>query len=80
MLNAPGQAPGDFATLRNLTLNGGAGTVARAGRRLRHVHRERRQRGCVLGVAGATEPSVYDLQGLMLNGGAQAARRSARSS
>ena len=28
VLNGPGQSPGDFATLRNLTLNGGAGTVA----------------------------------------------------
>ena len=28
VLNAPGQSPGDFATVRNLTLNGGAGTVA----------------------------------------------------
>jgi hypothetical protein len=70
VVNQPSQAPTDFASLRNLTLNGGAGEVtvpagvygsftANSGTRLR------------LGVAGATEPSVYDLQGLALNGGSQ---------
>ncbi|MET0553337.1 MAG: MBG domain-containing protein [Vicinamibacteria bacterium] len=69
VLNAPGQSPGDFATVRNLTLNGGAGTVAvppgaygafvaNGGSAL------------VLGVAGAIEPSLYDLRSLTLNGGA----------
>ncbi len=28
VLNGSGQNPGDFATIRNLTLNGGAGQVA----------------------------------------------------
>lgn len=67
-LNSPGQSPGDFATLRDLTLNGSAGTVAvpagtygrftaNGGSRLR------------LGVAGDTTPAVYNLQGLTLNGG-----------
>jgi endo-1,4-beta-xylanase len=69
VLNAPGQSPGDFATLRNLTLNGGAGAVAvppgaygafvaNGGSAL------------VLGVAGAAEASVYHLQSLAVNGGA----------
>lgn len=69
VLNTPGQSPGDFATVRNLTLNGGAGSVAvppgaygafvaNGGSAL------------VLGVAGSTEPSVYDLSALTLNGGA----------
>ena len=69
VLNAPGQSPGDFATVRNLTLNGGAGAVAvppgAYGSLLANGGS-----AFVLGVAGATEPSVYDLQGLALNGGA----------
>ena len=65
-LSAAGQSIGAPATLRNLTLNGktgqvavppgtyGAFTVNGAG-------------GFTLGVAGATEPSVYNLQSLTLN-------------
>jgi autotransporter-associated beta strand protein len=67
-LNTAGQSAGDFATLRNLTLNSGAGacavppgtygrfTVNGAGT-------------LVLGVAGATEPAIYNLQSLTLNTG-----------
>ncbi len=69
-LNAGGQSAGDFTTLRDLTLNGGAGAVpvppgtyrtfiANSGSAL------------VFGVAGATEPVIYNLQRLTLNGGAQ---------
>jgi rhamnogalacturonan endolyase len=68
-LNAPGQSPGDFATLRNLTLNGGAGAVTvPAGAYGAFVVNG--GSALVLGVAGASEPSVYDLQALTLNGGA----------
>jgi len=67
-LNNAGQTPGDFATLRSLTLNSGVGAVAvpagtygsftaNSGSRL------------VLGIAGATEPAVYNLQSLTLNSG-----------
>jgi fibronectin type 3 domain-containing protein len=69
-LNSSSSSLGDPATLRNLTLNGSAGarelppgtygTLSASG-----------TSALVLGVVGATEPSVYNLQGLTLNGGAQ---------
>jgi GH35 family endo-1,4-beta-xylanase len=69
VLNTPGQDPGDFATLRNVTLNGNVGVVAvppgRYGTFVVNGHS-----GLTLGVAGTTEAAVYDLQGLALNGGA----------
>lgn len=66
-LNQAGQSPGDFTTLRNLTLNGNVGSVtvppgvygdftANGGS------------GFTLGVAGATTPAVYAFQRLTLNG------------
>ena len=66
-LNSAGQSPGDFATLRNLTLNGNAGELvvppgtygaftANGSSRL------------VFGIVGGTEPVVYNLQSLTLNG------------
>ncbi len=69
VLSAPGQSPGDFATLRNLTLNSGAGLVAvPPGTYGSFVANG--PAGFVLGVAGATTPAAYALQGLTLNGGA----------
>jgi hypothetical protein len=67
-LNTAGQSAGDFTTLRSLTLNSNVGAVAvpagtygaftaNSGSRL------------VLGVAGATEPAIYNLQALTLNSG-----------
>jgi O-glycosyl hydrolase/cytoskeletal protein CcmA (bactofilin family) len=69
-LHRPDESPGDFATLRNLTLSSNAGLVsvppgtygsfsANAGS------------GFVLGRADAPEPSVYNLQNLTLNGGSR---------
>jgi rhamnogalacturonan endolyase len=70
IISNPSQSVGDWATARNLTLNGDAGsfappagaygafTVNGAGR-------------LVLGVPGATRPSVYYFQNLVLNSGAQ---------
>ncbi|MDD2764572.1 MAG: Ig-like domain-containing protein [Opitutaceae bacterium] len=69
-ISAPNQDPGDFQTLRNLTLNGDVGQVivppgtygdftANGGS------------GFTLGVAGATQPAVYNLQRLTLNGQAR---------
>lgn len=66
-LSDPGQSPGDFATLKDLTLNGNAGQVAvppgtygrfsaGAGSSL------------VLGIATATAPAAYNFQELLLNG------------
>jgi rhamnogalacturonan endolyase len=67
VLNSPGQSPGDFATLRNLTLNGNVGAVAvPAGTYGTFIVNG--NSSLVLGVAGASEPAVYNLQGLVLNG------------
>lgn len=66
-LNSAGQSPGDFATLRNLTLNGNVGDVAiPAGTYGSFIVNG--NSSLVLGVAVATTPSVYNLQGLTLNG------------
>jgi hypothetical protein len=64
-LNSPSQSAGDFSTLKNLTLNSGAGQVtvppgtygafiANGG-------------SFVFGVAGSTQPAIYNLQSLTLN-------------
>ena len=66
-LNSPGQSPGDFATLRNLTLNGNAGQLAVPAGTYGAFTVNGSSR-LVFGVAGATEPSVYNLQSLTLNG------------
>jgi endoglucanase len=68
-LNNANQSAGDFATVRNLTLNGNVGSVSvPAG-----VYGSITVNGnntLVLGQAGATEPAVYELQSLTLNGNA----------
>jgi endo-1,4-beta-xylanase len=70
VLNSPSQSPGDFATIRNLTLNGNTGQVAvPAG--TYGLLTANGNSGFTLGVASATEPSVYNLQGLTLNGGSR---------
>lgn len=69
-LNSAGQPVGDWATLRNLTLNGGVGQVpvppgnygdftANGGGAF------------VFGTVGATSPAIYNLQRINLNGQAQ---------
>jgi len=69
-LNNPSQSPGDFATLRNLTLNNNAGSVTvPAG--TYGSFAVNGSSSLVLGVAGATEPAVYNLQGLAVNGSGQ---------
>jgi endo-1,4-beta-xylanase len=69
-INTPGQSPGDFATIRNLTLNGNAGElVVPAG--TYGVLTANGSSSFVLGAPNATEPSVYNLQGLTLNGGSR---------
>ena len=68
-INAPSQDPGDFATIRTLTLNSQAGAVAvPAGTYGTFVANG--PSAFVLGVAGATTPSIYNLQSLTLNSGA----------
>ncbi len=67
-LNSPGQNPGDFATLRNLILNGNVGAVGvPAGTYGTFIVNG--SSSLVLGVAGTTVPAVYNLQGLVVNGG-----------
>ena len=69
-LNSAGQSPGDFATLRNLTLNGNAGSVAVPAGTYGRLTANGNS-SLVLGVAGSTAPAVYNLQGLTLNGNSQ---------
>jgi endo-1,4-beta-xylanase len=70
VLNSPGQSPGDFATLRNLTLNGNAGAVA-VPPGTYGSFTGNGGTAFVLGVAGSSQPAVYNLQGLTLNGGSR---------
>jgi rhamnogalacturonan endolyase len=66
-LNKAGDTPGDFATLRNLTLNGNAGQVA-VPPGTYGAFTVNANSSLVLGVAGSPTPAVYNLQGLVLNG------------
>jgi len=66
-INSSGQSAGDFSTLKNLTLNGNAGTYTvppgAYGTFIANGNS-----GFALGVAGATTPAEYDFQNLTLNG------------
>jgi hypothetical protein len=68
-LNTSNQSAGDFATLRDLTLNGDAGAVAIPAGSYGSFTANG-EAGFVLGVPGATEPAHYQLQNLTLNGNA----------
>ena len=68
VLNSRGQSPGDFGTIRHLILNSHAGQVT-VPPGTYGVLIANGNSGFVLGVAGATEPTVYNLQGLLVNGG-----------
>ncbi|MDQ5977826.1 MAG: Chitodextrinase [Verrucomicrobiota bacterium] len=65
-LNNSTESPGDFVTLRNLTLNSKVGQIAvppgTYGSFIANAGS-----GFALGVAGATSPAVYDFQNLTLN-------------
>jgi len=66
-ITAAGQSAGNFATLRNLTLNGNVGQYAiPAGTYGDFIANG--GSGFTLGVAGATQAAVYNLQHLTLNG------------
>ncbi len=67
ILNSPGGSVGDFATLRDLTLNGNAGTVNVPPGAYRNFIANGGT-GFVFGVAGSTQPAVYNLRSLTLNG------------
>ncbi len=67
VLNSVDASPGDFASLRHLTLTGDAGSMAIPP----GVYGEftaNGQSGFTLGIAGATQPAVYAFQRLTLNG------------
>lgn len=66
-INAPGQSPGDFATLRHLTLNGNAGQFTIPAGTYGNFTANGGS-GFTLGVVGATQPAVYHFQRLTLNG------------
>jgi autotransporter-associated beta strand protein len=65
-LSNAGQSPGDFATLRNLTLNSNVGPVAVPPGTYGSFNANNNS-GFVLGVPGATEPATYHFQNLTLN-------------
>ena len=69
-LNRCAQSPGNFATLRNLTLNGNAGQVAVPPGTYGDFTASGGS-GFILGVAGSTKPAGYSLQHLTLNGNAR---------
>ncbi|HWA27178.1 MAG TPA: MBG domain-containing protein, partial [Lacunisphaera sp.] len=66
-MNSASQSPGDFATLRNLTLSGSAGMVAVPSGTYGNFSASGNS-GFILGVAGSTEPAVYNLQNLSVGG------------
>ncbi len=70
VLNGPGQGAGDFTSVRNLTLNSGVGLITLPPGTYGNLTANGGS-GFVLGVAGATAPAVYNLQGLTLNGNSQ---------
>jgi RHS repeat-associated protein len=69
-LNNASDSAGDFATLRDLTLNGNAGTRTVPPGTYRNF-RANGNSGFIFGVAGSSQPSVYNLNALDLNGNAR---------
>jgi len=69
-LNNVSQSPDDFATIRNLTLNSNAG-IRSVPPGAYDTFTANGNAGFILGVQGATEPSVYSFQSLVLNGNSQ---------
>jgi endoglucanase len=65
-VDKPGQSLGDPATLRHVTLNAKAGEVALPPGVYGNITANG-SAGVILGVAGATEPAVYELQALTLS-------------
>jgi len=69
-LNKAGQSAGDFATVRNITLNGSVGQVAVPPGNYGDITVNGAS-SLALGSAGASKPSSYGLQRLTLNGNAR---------
>ena len=68
VLKSPGESAGDFTTVRDLTLKDGVGRVALPAGTYRAVSASTGS-GLTLGVVGAAQPAVYNLQALMLGEG-----------
>lgn len=66
VISTASQSIGDFATLKNLTLNGSAG-IREIPPGTYGAFAVNGSSGLVLGVEGATEPAVYNFQSLTLN-------------
>lgn len=71
ILNNPNESPGDWTTLRNLTLNGAAGQIAVPAGAYGDFTANGASAGFTLGIAGATVPSAYSFQRVTLNGASQ---------
>lgn len=67
-LNSSSDAPGSFATLRDLTLNSGVGSIA-VPPGAYGTFMANGGSGFTLGTAGSTVPAVYSFQNLVLNAG-----------
>lgn len=67
VINNSSQSPGDFSTLRDLTLNGGVGMFAVPPGTYRNFIANGGA-GFVLGTAGSTQAQVYNFAALTLNG------------
>jgi hypothetical protein len=70
VISSSTQSAGDFATLRNLTLNGGVGQFAIPPGTYGDFTANGGS-GFTLGIAGGTQPVVYNFQRLTLNGQTQ---------
>ncbi|MBL9200186.1 MAG: hypothetical protein JNL39_06745, partial [Opitutaceae bacterium] len=66
-INSASQSPGNFATLRNLTLNGNVGQLPIPAGTYGNFTANGSS-GFTLGVVGATQPAIYNFQSLTLNG------------
>lgn len=72
-INSASQNPGDFATLKDLALAGSAGQIAVPPGTYGAFTANGGGNGFILGVAGATQPAIYNFQDLGLGGGPVAA-------
>jgi hypothetical protein len=70
VINSGKQSIGDLSTLRDLTLGGNAGAISLPAGTYGALTANGNS-SFVLGVAGATQPAIYNLQSLTLNGSGQ---------
>jgi autotransporter-associated beta strand protein len=70
-INNPSQSVDDWATVRNLTLNGNAGLLAVPSGAYGDFAANGNSNGFILGIPGSSVPTVYSFQHWTLNNGAQ---------